>query len=92
MPAVSILLPAPLHGAARGVGELEADGETVGAVLASLLERHPVVARLFLAKGGVPRRGVGLFLNGHDVRALRQLDTPVAAGDRLAVVLLMAGG
>ena len=92
MASLLVLLPAPLHRAAGGVGELEAEGETVGAALASLLERHPVVARLFLAEGGVPRRGVGLFLNGHDVRALRQLETPVAPGDRLAVVLLMAGG
>ena len=92
MAPLLVVLPAPLHRAAGGAGELVAEGDTVGGALASLHERHPVVARLFLAEGGVPRRGVGLFLNGCDLRTLDQLDTPVKPGDRLEVVLLMAGG
>lgn len=92
MARVLVVLPAPLHRAASGFGELAAEGETVGAALADLRAAHPVVARLFLAQAGTPRRGVSLFLNGSDVRALRQLDTPLEEGDRLSVVLLMAGG
>jgi hypothetical protein len=92
MPTIFVTLPAPLHRAAGGVGTLAAEGETVALALASLRHGHPAVARLFLAEGGVPRRGVGLFLNGCDLRTLDHLDTPVKPGDRLEVVLMMAGG
>jgi molybdopterin converting factor small subunit len=50
------------------------------------------VTRLFLEKGNGPRRGVSLFLNGRDLRTLDGLDTVLRPGDRLEVVLLMAGG
>lgn len=92
MPSILVTLPAPLHRAAGGLGELTADGDTVAAALASLRDGHPTVTRLFLKESGEPRRGVGLFLNGSDIRTLQRLDTPLKAGDRLAVVILMSGG
>lgn len=92
MPSVVVALPAPLHRAAGGLGELTAEGDTVAAALASLRIGHPVVARLFLRESGEARRGVSLFLNGSDLRALGGLDTPLKEGDRLAVVLLISGG
>ena len=48
MPTILVTLPAPLHRAAGGVGELVAEGETVALALASLRDSHPAVARLFL--------------------------------------------
>ena len=92
MATVVVALPAPLHHAAGGRGELAAEGDTVAAALASLRERHPAVARLFLRPNGEPRRGVTLLLDDSDVRSLSGLDTPLKTGDRLTVVLLMAGG
>ena len=92
MPTILVTLPAPLYRAAGGVGELAAEGETVALALASLRGGHPAVARLFLEEGNEPRRGVSLFLNGSDLRTLDGLGTPLKPGDRLAVVLLMAGG
>lgn len=92
MPTVLVALPAPFHRAAGGVGELAAEGETVALALASLRAGHPAVARLFLKESNEPRRGVSLFLNGSDVRALGGLGTPLQPEDRLAVVLFMAGG
>jgi molybdopterin converting factor small subunit len=92
MPAIHVTLPAPLHRAAGGAGDLAAEGDTVGAALACFRRGYPRAARLFLKEGDEPRPGVSLFLNGSDVRTLRGLDTPLEEGDRLAVVLLMAGG
>ena len=92
MGSVVETLPAPLHRAAGGLGEIVAEGDTVSAALASLRACHPAVTRLFLDEAGEPRRGVSLFLNGSDLRALAGLNTPLEPGDRLAVVLLMAGG
>lgn len=90
--SVVVSLPAPLHRAAGGQGEVLVEGDTVAAALASLRERHPVAARLFLGGAGEPRRGVSLLLNGIDVRSLARLQTPLQPGDRLEVVLLIAGG
>lgn len=92
MPRVVVTLPAPLHRAAGGQGELVAEGETVAEVLAALRRDHPVVARLFLKESCEPRGAVRLVLNGTDVRTLGGLATPLAEGSRLAVVLLVAGG
>lgn len=92
MAALVVELPAPLHRAAGGVGEVEVEGDTVAAALGSLRKSHPAAARLFLDDSGRPRRGVSLFLDGADLRTLAGLDTPLEPGARLAVVLLASGG
>lgn len=92
MPSVVVTLPAPLHRAAGGRGELVAEGETVADALSALRRDHPVVARLFLKETCEPRGAVRLVLDGTDVKVLQGLETPLKEGDRLAVVLLMAGG
>ena len=92
MPNVVVALPAPLHRAAGGRGELAAEGETVGEALVRLRRDHPVVGRLFLKEGGEPRGAVRLVLDGTDVRSLAGLETPLRDGARLEVVLLVAGG
>ena len=92
MPSIHVTLPVPLRRAAGGPGDLTAEGDTVGAALASLRRGYPRAVRLFLREGDEPRSGVSLFLNGTDVRTLGGLDTPLEEGDRLVVVLLMAGG
>lgn len=90
--SVAVSLPAPLHRAAGGSAEVAVEGETVAAALASLRELHPAVARLVLDEANRPRRGVSLFRDGIDLRNLHGLGTRLEAGDRIAVVLLMAGG
>jgi molybdopterin converting factor small subunit len=92
MAAIVVTLPAPFHRAAGGLGEIVAEGDTVARALASLRERHPAVTRLFLDESCEPRRGVSLFLNGSDLHGLAGSDTRLEPGDRLAVVLLVAGG
>lgn len=92
MPTVTVALPSPLRRAAGGAGELSAEGGTVAAALASLGGTHPVVARLLLKENGAPRAAVLLALNGVDVRRLDGLQTGLKEGDRLEVLLLVAGG
>ena len=92
MPQIVVILPTPLRRAAGGTREVEAEGERVGEALSSLRRLHPAVARLILQESDAPRPGVSLFLNEVDVRSLERLDSPLAPGDRLSVVLPMAGG
>jgi sulfur-carrier protein len=92
VPSIVVTIPTPLHRAAGGRGELVAEGETVADALAALRRDHPAVARLFLKETCEPRGAVRLALNGSDVKVLQGLATPLNEGDRLAVVLLVAGG
>ena len=87
-----VLLPLQLSRAAGGTREVEVEGRTVGEALASLRGTHPSVAHLILQESDEPRRAVALFLNDEDVRTLGRLEAPVADGDRLSVVLPVAGG
>lgn len=92
MPPIVVTLPSPLRSAAGGTREVTAEGDTVGAALASLRGTHATLAHRILNDLDRPRPGVKLFLNDTDVRALAELNTPLTPGDRLAVVLPLAGG
>ena len=92
MPRIVVILPTPLRRAAGGTREVDGEGETVAEALSSLRRLHPAVARLILQESDAPRPGVALFLNEVDVRSLERLDSPLAPGDRLSVILPMAGG
>ena len=92
MPGIVVILPTQLRRAAGGTREVYAEGETVAEALSSLRRLHPAVARLILQESDAPRPGVSLFLNATDVRSLDRPDSPLAPGDRLSVVLPIAGG
>jgi molybdopterin converting factor small subunit len=64
----------------------------VGEVLRNLEKSCPGIgARLFDDKGAV-RRYVNIFHNDEDIRFLKELETPVADGDRLSIIPAIAGG
>jgi molybdopterin converting factor small subunit len=92
MPRIVVILPTPLRRAAGGTREVEAEGETVAEALSSLRRLQPAVARLILQESDAPRPGVSLFLNETAARDLGGLGAPLAPGDRLSVVLPIAGG
>jgi molybdopterin converting factor small subunit len=89
MPRVQI--PTPLRAQAGGNDEVDAAGATVGEVLADLGRLHPVLhERLF--DGEELRRFVNIYVNDEDIRYLDDLETPVAAGDRVSIIPAVAGG
>jgi len=89
---VTVILPGPLRQLAAGAPEVAAEGCDVAEVLSSLAVRQPRLADRILDEEGKPRRFLRLYLNDRDIAAHRQLETPVAEGDRLTVVLAVAGG
>ena len=89
MPRVQI--PTPLRAQAGGNDEVDAAGLTVGEVLADLGRQHPAIhERLF--DGEELRRFVNIYVNDEDIRYLDDLETPVAAGDRVSIIPAVAGG
>ena len=92
MPLIVLEVPSPLRRAAGGTREVAAEGETVAEALASLRGSRPALARLILQDSHAPRPGVSLFLNGTQLEAAGRLEATLAPGDRLAVLLPIAGG
>ena len=58
----------------------------------ALVGRHPGLAEQLLTAEGELHRFVNVYLNGHDVRYLEGLATPVAERDEIRLLPAMAGG
>jgi len=87
-----IRIPPVLRPSVGGEREVNADGDTVGAVLNALVALHPDTStQLFGAEGDL-NRFVNVYLNDEDVRVLDGLETAVGAGDELVILPAMAGG
>ncbi len=89
MPTIKI--PTPLRAYTGGNAEISVSGETVGAVLADLLEQHPDL-RQHLYNGESLRNFVNIFIGEEDIRYRDGLDTPVEATDSLRIIPSIAGG
>jgi molybdopterin synthase sulfur carrier subunit len=89
MPKVRI--PTPLRPHAAGLDTVEAQGATVGDVLAKVGESYPALhERIF--EGGELRRFVNVYVNDEDIRYLDDLATAVADKDEVSIIPAVAGG
>ena len=88
----TIKVPPVLRPSVGGEKEVSASGETVGAVLHDLAERHPATAQQLFGADGSLNRYVNVYLNDEDVRVLEGLDTGVGESDTLVILPAMAGG
>lgn len=70
---------------------VEAEGSTVGEVLADVDRRYPGF-REKVVEDGKLLRFVNVYLNDEDVRFLQQLETRLNEGDVLSVLPALAGG
>ena len=71
---------------------VEAEGASVGEVLNSLKTKAAgIETRLFKGEGQL-NRFVNVYLNDEDIRFLKNLETPVKAGDEISIVPAIAGG
>ncbi|NVJ23008.1 MULTISPECIES: MoaD/ThiS family protein [Myxococcus] len=88
----TIRIPSTMRTLTRNQSEVSASGATVREVLSDLDARYPGIGARLLDERGAVRRYVNVFLNEEDIRALRELDTPVKDADRLTLIPAMAGG
>jgi molybdopterin synthase sulfur carrier subunit len=68
------------------------NGATVGALIEDLEKRYAGIRERICDEQGRVRRFVNLYINGEDIRFLRQLDTKVKDGDEISIVPAIAGG
>ena len=90
--AVTFSLPTVLARLADGHSTLEADGTTLGDVVAQIADRFPALAPRLRDPDGGPYPFVTFYLNDEDIRFQNGFATPVAEGDEITVVAAIAGG
>jgi molybdopterin synthase sulfur carrier subunit len=89
---IKVRVPTPLRTLTSGRDEVDAEGETVRAVIDHLETQFPGMKERLCDDKGV-RRFVNIFLNEEeDIRFLQALDTKLKSGDSLQIVPAIAGG
>lgn len=87
----NVRIPPVLRAHTGGSREVEADGDTVGTVLANLTSDYPGL-RDQLFEGDALQRYVNVYVNDEDIQYLEKLATPVGPKDTVVILPAMAGG
>ena len=87
----AVRIPPTLRAEVGGERQIEADGETVRAVLEDIVDRYPALGAQIFSNGDIATF-VNVYLGGEDVRTLDGLDTTVAPGQTVILLPAMAGG
>ncbi len=90
--AVQVRIPTPLRKFTGGQESVSVDGNSIGAILDDLEQKHPGIKERICDADGAVRRFVNLYLNGDDIRFLENLDSAVKEGDEVSIVPAIAGG
>jgi molybdopterin converting factor small subunit len=85
---MKVLIPSALH-SYTGAALVEAQGATLGALLADLDARYPGIRFRMIDEQDAIRRHVRFFVNGE---AVRDLGRALAAGDEVCIVQALSGG
>ena len=87
-----IHIPTPLRPFTDKKESVEANGATVGELLADLTKKHDGLRKHLYTDDGRLRNFVNVYLNDEDIRYLQKEATPVKPGDSLSIVPSVAGG
>ena len=90
--ATKILIPTPLRPYTDKKDAVEADGATVGELLADLTKKHAGLKAHLYNEQGKLRSFVNIYLNDDDIRYLQKENTPIKDGDTISIVPSIAGG
>lgn len=90
--SIRVRIPSPLRNFTNGQDVVETQGASVGEVLNSLkTSAAGIEVRLFKGENQL-NRFINVYLNDEDIRFLKNLETPVKAGDEISIVPAIAGG
>ena len=90
--SVRVQLPPLLRGLMQGERWLEAEGESIGAAIAELGRRNPVLALHIFDEQGVFRHNIAFIHEGEIVRAGRAATHPLKPDDEIILTTALAGG
>ena len=66
--------------------------KTIGELLAELGDRYPNLRREMFAQTGELKEFINIFINGRNIAFLKDMVTPLADGDIIALFPPVAGG
>jgi MoaD family protein len=89
--AIEVRIPTILRTYTDGARSVEASGDTLRSLLASLDATYPGLQERIVDDAGL-RRFVNVYLNDEDVRFLDGLGTALKDGDAVTIVPAIAGG
>ena len=86
---MKVLIPDPLRSYTEERRSVEADGATLGEVLADLDRRYPGIRFRMIDEQDAIRRHIRIFVNGEQMRAL---DAPLGISDEVFIIQALSGG
>ena len=87
-----ILIPTPLRVYAGKQDEVEAEGRTVGELLANMTAEYTDLRNHLYTEDGKLRSFVNIYVNDDDIRYLEKEQTPLKPGDTVSIIPSVAGG
>ena len=87
-----ILIPTPLRPYTDKKDAVDAEGRTVGELLADLTARHAGLKPHLYNEQGRLRSFVNVYVNDEDIRYLQREQTPISPGDTVSIIPSVAGG
>src|SRR5882757_2417012 len=90
--ATKIMIPTPLRPFTDKKDAVEAEGKTVGELLADLTTKHPGLKAHLYNDQGKLRSFVNVYVNDEDIRYLLKEETSVNSGDTVSIIPSVAGG
>ena len=87
-----VRVPTPLRKFTQGADEVDAQGDTIKALVDDLEQNYPGIKERICDDTGKVRRFVNVYVNGDDIRFLQNLETAVSNGDSISIVPAIAGG
>lgn len=89
--AIPVLIPTAFKKHTGGEGRTEVEAGSVREMLNILFERYPAMRPAVMERDHLHRH-VNIFINGLDSRFIGGLDSPLAEGDEVQLVVAIAGG
>ena len=90
--ATRILIPTPLRPYTDKKDAVDAEGATVGELLADLTTKHAGLKGHLFNEQGKLRSFVNIYVNDEDIRYLQKEQTPVTSADTVSIIPSVAGG
>src|SRR3977135_4262823 len=90
--ATKILIPTPLRPYTNKQDAVDAEGATVGELLADLTTKYEGLKPHLYNDQGKLRSFVNVYLNDEDIRYLEKEKTAVKPGDTISIIPSVAGG
>jgi molybdopterin converting factor small subunit len=86
---LKVFIPTPLRSYTGRLPEVEAEGDTVGALLLDLDQRHPGIRFRMVNEQDALRPHVRIFVNGEQTKAL---DLVLSPEDDVRILQALSGG